>query len=454
MNKGYLLDLLIKDSEKNSEKVYSRYNKKTLEKLLYGLNKQYSLELPSLPEKESKMISVLRKNFNDDIAFISLILNRHFPEKYIFYRPGKTEWELFTALDYFNEVHDLFEFKFKNIGRGKKSFEKYKFFNKAILEFAKLTWNNSKDITKLNNRITYFLYNALPGLFMEKSDYRRYWIMATREDYWGVLDNMETGEIIEWSGRKEMQENDIVFMYRISPRKAITNIFRVTGDIWTEPYEAWDAFGVNLELLGTIDDITFSDMKKDKILSQWGVVKKQFQGTVSDPVPHNIYNRLLEKIPENIKKKYNLKKEEISSAELSGTFYREVDFEENIIEPLLRRMNFTFKYQFPCNIRAGSQKHPCRVDYCVSYNNEPVTLFEDKLRIINEEKELKEATEQGKSYALQLGFPSFVVASPEFLWIYKLNKNKEELVEKIPTEDWEKEHEKIKKVLLELRAKY
>ncbi len=64
----------------------------------------------------------------------------------------------------------------------------------------------------------------------------------------------------------------------------------------------------------------------------------------------------------------------------------------------------------------------------------PVTLFEDKLRIIND-KDLQPAVDQAKSYALQLGLPSFVVAAPEGLWLYSLDRHLEKLVKKVTLEE-------------------
>ena len=65
----------------------------------------------------------------------------------------------------------------------------------------------------------------------------------------------------------------------------------------------------------------------------------------------------------------------------------------------------------------------------------PVTLFENKFRIINDEKDLQPAVDQAKSYALILGLPSFVVASPEGMWLYSLEWNKETLVKKVSADE-------------------
>ena len=99
----------------------------------------------------------------------------------------------------------------------------------------------------------------------------------------------------------------------------------------------------------------------------------------------------------------------------------------------------------------GSQHHACQIDYLVKdSNDEFLTLFENKIRIANE-KELTQAVLQAKSYALQLGLNSFVVASPEGFWVYRLDRNKETPLAQISANK-EKEIEDIKSIILKRKA--
>lgn len=81
-------------------------------------------------------------------------------------------------------------------------------------------------------------------------------------------------------------------------------------------------------------------------------------------------------------------------------------------------------------------------------------MFENKLKILHDkgEEDLQQAMEQGKSYALMLGLPSFVVASPEGLWIYSLQRNTETLEKHIPLEELDAREEDARRLLLKLRA--
>jgi len=206
-------------------------------------------------------------------------------------------------------------------------------------------------------------------------------------------------------------------------------------------------------------------MDKDHVLEEWGIVKRHFVGTTAEPVPPRAYNRLLDLIGSDLQAKHNLEREPEPSSvtsppfhpatwptpELSGRFGLEVDFEDKVIRPLLKGWGFKAHGQYTCSAWIGGQEHLLRVDFLVSDDEGPVTLFEDKLRIIGDE-DLKPAVRQAKSYALLLGLPSFVIAAPEGMWLYALDRNQERLVEQLPVVQAREQLEKrFKDLLLSLR---
>jgi len=162
VNKYYLLNLINEETDREADELYSYYKDKTIVDGIYSLSSYRKKDLPTLPKNEKKLIKTLRDFYKDNIAYISFVLNKSFPGKYIFYRPSKIEDELFMAIDYFKEIEELFEFDFTKIGKGKSSFKKYIVFNEAILEYAKENWGDVNDVEQLNNRIMYFLYDAMP----------------------------------------------------------------------------------------------------------------------------------------------------------------------------------------------------------------------------------------------------------------------------------------------------
>jgi hypothetical protein len=468
MNEKMVLEWLLEDTRKNADRWYSPVRK--LETALYELNNQQEKPLPpSLPRREADMIRVLRKHFNNNVTYISLVLHHHFPDRYLFYRVSSLEQEIFTGFNFLKPVAPQFAFGFSRVGG--TSFSRYLQLNKALLDFARTHWPRDRDPQK---KLTYFLYQGLGRLFQEKPPvhYRRYWVMATKERFFKELDAEKEAV---WSGRKEMQPGDLAFIYRTDPVKAITDIYRVKDKPRFDPWGGWRGFWVAVEKVCAIQDIRFEEMRKDPILGEWSTVKKFFIGAVAEPVPPIVYNRLLKRIPSTVRAKHDLgpavvagsesgpesmgadsppsHRPTLPTPELSGRFALEADFEEKVVIPLLKqRWKFKYQAQYSRPVWIGSQEHQLRVDFLVSDDEGPVTLFEDKLRIIGDE-DLKPAVRQAKSYALLLGLPSFVVASPEGMWLYALDGNQERLVEQSPAAKAREQQEKeFRELLLRLRS--
>jgi hypothetical protein len=248
-----------------------------------------------------------------------------------------------------------------------------------------------------------------------------------------------------------MQIDDLVFMYRQTPRKAITDIYSVSESPYFDPYGGWGGFWVPIKKITPIKDITMIEMKvQDPILRNWGFAKCSSQGVVTEPVPYFAYNRLLELIGNDVCEKYNLTPEPVGDPSSSGQYETEEKFEDEVLEPLFRHWGFKFQRNYPCNFRIGTQHHTCFVDFLIHDGKGIVTLFEDKIKIINDTA-LLEAVLQAKSYSLLLGLNNFVIASPEGFWIYKLDKNEESLLEKISSKEFKENEGKTRDLLLKLR---
>ena len=446
MNGLQVLSWLVEDAERHATEFYNNsysYNLSIEDKLL-ELNSRRPLNLPdhlfnilkhvnskTTPTEEMELISFLRELFGNDITFISLILNYMFPEKYFFYRTSMIENEIFAGFKFFCDHIEEFNFSFSKIGEGKHSFDNYIELNNSLRSFANSIWPDLKDLKEIQQRIHFFLYQGLGNLFLTLNDYNQYWIMATGERSFAPLD---TESEVTWSGRKEMQQGDLVFMYRQTPRKAITDLFEVYELPWFDPYGGWTGFWVPLKKIASIKDITMVEMKHDEVLKHWSFVKTSSQGVSTAPIPYFAYNRLLELIDSDIRKKFDLEPEETGPINDSGeypSYSTEEEFEDRVIVPLIKRWGFKHQRQYPCGFVIGSQHHTCQIDCLVrDSSNDDFTLFENKIRIVNK-KELDRAVLQAKSYALQIGLGNFIVASPEGYWIYQLDKNREALVAQI-----------------------
>lgn len=108
-------------------------------------------------------------------------------------------------------------------------------------------------------------------------------------------------------------------------------------------------------------------------------------------------------------------------------YRREREFEHACVEPLLRRLDFTFEAQYKSHWKRGSRYFEYIVDHLVLSDAKPITLVENKLNIASR-KALDEAVKQARSYAMELALPSFVVAAQEGLWLYRLWNGREDRV--------------------------
>jgi hypothetical protein len=108
--------------------------------------------------------------------------------------------------------------------------------------------------------------------------------------------------------------------------------------------------------------------------------------------------------------------------------------------------------QHTCKVCIGTQYVRPRIDYFVSDSAGPLTLIEDKLKISND-KELRAAVEQARSYALLVGLQSFIVASPEAWRLYRIDKGHEELVHTVCGPDIQnlQSVEMLRKLIIDIR---
>ncbi len=94
------------------------------------------------------------------------------------------------------------------------------------------------------------------------------------------------------------------------------SIYQVIDEPTFSPWTEWGGFGVNMDKVCAIDDISLVEMLRDSILGQWGTARKHFQGTITEPMPHSIYNRLLDKLPKETRQRYDLKPEPVAQPEI------------------------------------------------------------------------------------------------------------------------------------------
>jgi len=127
-------------------------------------------------------------------------------------------------------------------------------------------------------------------------------------------------------------------------------------------------------------------------------------------------------------------------------------FEEAVLVPLLDSWGWTYQRQVGCHVRTGTSTGRGRVDVLVytDATAEPLTLFEAKRQIASNGA-LQQAMIQARGYAQALHLPSFVVAAPAGMWIYRLQDRRALLVQAFSGLDVAARPEIIKRVLWRLR---
>jgi hypothetical protein len=422
MNKRLLLFDILQNVEKGHEGFTRTID--SIPDQLFELQNRRSDAITTLPwgsqaPSDSRVaVEALRKYFGDRVTLVSFVLSQTFPQEFLFFRTGDLENAIFDGFAFFADVWPELAFEFPRVGR--TGFDRYLVVNRALREMASEVW---MEVDHPESRILAFLYEELALLFTIPTDYNRYWLAAERPENTHPL---LVGEMGNCSGKKEMLEGDLVFTYTMSPVKAFTEVSEVRGFPRPDPWGGWDGLWIDLEKLADVRGVSFAQMKADRVLSQWGPVLRNFQGTVTEPMPYAVYNRLIELMPE-VATELELEPEPLSSIAESGTYASEADFEAKVVEPLLRGWGFHFTQQAQCHFQFGVNEHCGRIDFLVRNARGSITLVESKLRILNDD-DLARATNQAKSYALMEGLASFIVAAPEGFWCYTLDRNREELI--------------------------
>ncbi len=412
MNKNAFLDLILAEHEEKSPWVRPR----SLRKILYEINSRKEVEPPTSlgGMKRQARLERLKAHFHSDVALCSAVLHYREPDRYILYRPN-LDREICEGLLYFSDVVPEFALDFDRVGE--KGFDRYLDLNERLFKFAR-DWG----VVNATDSLMSFLYRGLGKLFVDVDPRPQAWIVTTAEE--DSMMQADADDHTEWSGRKEMREGDAVFMYRMSPVKAITDVYTVDRDPEFDPYGAWTGFWVDLARVEKLAaPIPFSVLRKTPRIADWSVIRRQFQGVTVEPVPTSVFMELARLVPDELRQDLEGAAPRNPNFESLGEFRLEREFEVDVLEPLLDAAGLLWERQAPCVFHYGRQRMSCRVDYLLRDSGREVSLIEAKARIANE-GELAEAVAQARSYASQMGLASFLVAAPEGFWLYPLSSGK------------------------------
>ncbi len=170
-----------------------------------------------------------------------------------------------------------------------------------------------------------------------------------------------------------------------------------------------------------VKPISHSELKTNKLWSANSTVKRNLQGISGDPISYQEYEELMAMLKTKGQDLNMLPKLTSFQLKSSETISDERQVEVFLVEPLLEKIGYTSKdwvRQMAVPMGRGERNYP---DYAfnatITRGKEKADwLLEAKYHIKNQ-KELRDAFDQVRSYALRLQATIVVIADKNELWI-------------------------------------
>ena len=218
-----------------------------------------------------------------------------------------------------------------------------------------------------------------------------------------------------WQSNPETRAGDLIVMYLRTPISAISSIWRSCSIGFNDPF----FFYYRCTYIGNpckVKRLGINQIKKDKLLSQLPIVKKNMQGINGVELMPSEYNYIVDKVKGNVPR---LEFEDIS---VDNSYTNEKDVENRLIKPFLKDLDYEeTDYTQQKRIPVGNHNTTLIPDFVLlpdifKGQHSAFAVLEAKKSIKNE-KELQAALKQVSSYALLLSAKYAVVASQERIWI-------------------------------------
>ena len=290
---------------------------------------------------------------------------------------------------------------------------------REIYEFRK---KYSLDYIELNCFLYDFSLKTLPDFINtdELPDAINIYISGgTKEDTDLLGKNGETYRTF-WQGNPQTKIGDIILLYSLSPYSGLTAIFRAVSPTYYDPFSyyperVWVGFPI------VIQTIHLSELKSNPVWKEKGLVKANMQGVNGRECTSDEYNAIIEILKsKNFDVSILPKLPFLDEPDFRNLNY-ERDVEITLLEPLLKRLGFDeddWLRQMTLRMGRNDRVFP---DYALFANDRrgeesAQFIWEAKYRIANE-RQLKDAFLQAKSYALRLGCDGFGLVALEGVWI-------------------------------------
>lgn len=219
-----------------------------------------------------------------------------------------------------------------------------------------------------------------------------------------------------WQCNPDTRAGDMIVMYLLSPDSAVRSVWRSRSIGFNDPFFNY----YRCAYIGNpvqIQSVSLDDMRKDKILSDMWIVRKNMQGLNGVELKPSEFNRILDLAKADVPRlKYDI-------PDNDSEFNRERDVENKLVKPLLERLDYSDSdYIQQLYIEIGNHNHALIPDFVLlpskSHGRQiAFAVLEAKLSITNQ-KQLEETITQARSYAKLLGAKYQMIASKEKVWLF------------------------------------
>jgi hypothetical protein len=226
----------------------------------------------------------------------------------------------------------------------------------------------------------------------------------------------------EWTCNENTKRGDIIVMYCCAPYSGIQSIWRAKID------GSYSPFGINngrtMITNGiVVPFVTLEELRTHTHFSQLGIVRKNFQGVNGVPFSSKDYAELQRILKTKgfdtsvLPQLYN------PSIELAKGIDKEVDVEEKLLIPVLRKLGYTeTDWNRQLSQKAG-RKEKAIPDFVffpkgeIHFQNAPL-IIEAKYSMVSNLERIK-AYNQAVSYARLMKSPIFGICDKDRIIIYK-----------------------------------
>lgn len=218
----------------------------------------------------------------------------------------------------------------------------------------------------------------------------------------------------------ELGAGDYIVMYLTAPVSAVGSIWRSVSNSFDDPFFYYYRC-TYISGQTKVRQLSLDDMRKDKVLGQLPIVKKNMQGVNGTELSPAVFNRLVDKCKMDVEKFAGY------IPVVDEDIHNEKDVEHLLIAPLLHKMGYikcdcVGGYIQQLHLPLGNHNTSEIPDFVLNHEKRSghdfATAIVEAKHSVVKEKNLEDARDQVRGYALHLNASSVAVAAQEGIWLY------------------------------------